>query len=71
LGVFAECQPKPGTFSLSLPDTLRDCLGNLGIPVVYGLPFGHVSNQATFPYGIRAMLDAGNMQLVLEEIAVL
>ncbi|MDX1911103.1 MAG: LD-carboxypeptidase [Saprospiraceae bacterium] len=69
LGVFAECQPKPGTFSLSLPDTLRDCLGALGIPVVYGIPFGHVANQATLPYGIRATLDAEKFSLTLEELA--
>lgn len=71
LGVFNECQPKQNTFSLSLEDTLRDRLGWLGIPVVYGIPFGHVDHQATFPYGIPAKLDADKMVLTVLEQAVL
>ncbi|MCC7467171.1 MAG: LD-carboxypeptidase [Saprospiraceae bacterium] len=70
LGVFNECLPKPGSFSLSLQDTLRDRLGNLGIPVAYGIPFGHVDHQATLPYGIKARLDADNQALTLLEQAV-
>ncbi len=70
LGVFAECGPKNTEFSLSLPETLRDRLGNLGIPVLYGLPFGHVAHQATFPYQIDARLDANNQTLTLLETGV-
>ncbi|MFN0036181.1 MAG: LD-carboxypeptidase [Saprospiraceae bacterium] len=65
LGVFADCQPKQDSPSLSLPDALRDRLGGLGIPVVYGIPFGHVPHQATFPYGIKASLDAEKMRLTI------
>lgn len=70
LGIFNECQPKPDSFSLSLSDTLRDRLGRLGIPVVYGLPLGHITHQATFPYGIKATLDADKKTLTLLEQAV-
>ncbi len=70
LGVFNECQAKPDNQSLSLPDTLRDRLAGLGIPVVYGIPFGHVSHQATLPYGIRAELDATAQTLTILEAAV-
>ncbi len=70
LGVFNDCQPKPDSPSLSLPDALRDRLGGLGIPVVYGIPFGHVEHQATFPYGISARLDADRMVLTILERAV-
>jgi muramoyltetrapeptide carboxypeptidase len=70
LGVFNDCQPKPNTFSLSLEETLRDRLGWLGIPVVYGIPFGHIDHQATFPYGIPANLDADKMVLTILEQAV-
>ncbi len=70
LGVFNDCQPKPDSPSLSLPDALRDRLGGLGIPVMYGLPFGHVNQQATFPYGIKAKLDADRMVLTILEEAV-
>jgi muramoyltetrapeptide carboxypeptidase len=70
LGVFNDCQPKSDTFSLSLEDALRDRLGGMGIPVVYGIPFGHVTHQATFPYGIAAKLDANQMVLSILESAV-
>ncbi len=70
LGVFNDCQPKPDSPSFSLPDALRDRLGGLGIPVVYGIPFGHVTHQATFPYGIEAKLDADKMSLTVLEAAV-
>lgn len=70
LGVFNDCQPKKDSPSLSLPDALRDRLGGLGIPVVYGIPFGHVDHQATIPYGIAARLDADRMSLTILEEAV-
>lgn len=70
LGVFADCKPKGDSPSLTLQETLRDRFANLGIPVVYGIPFGHVAHQMTFPYGIQAALDATLGQLTLLETAV-
>ncbi len=70
LGVFADCGAKNPEFSLKLPETLQDRLGGLGIPVVYGLPFGHVAHQATFPYGVLAELDASERWLALLEFGV-
>lgn len=70
LGVFNDCLPKSDTPSLTLPDSLRDRLGNLGIPVVYGLPFGHITHQATLAYGIKAKLDANARKLTLLEHGV-
>ncbi|MEM1320591.1 MAG: LD-carboxypeptidase [Bacteroidota bacterium] len=70
LGVFANCEAKPGDSSLRLSETLQDRLAQLGIPVVYGLPFGHISQQCTLPLGIEAELDADTGQLTLLETAV-
>jgi muramoyltetrapeptide carboxypeptidase len=70
LGVFYDCKPKDGA-SMSLSETLRDRLGNLGIPVMYGIPFGHVAHQATFPYGINAALDTAKQSLTILETAVI
>lgn len=70
LGNFFDCQPKPGSFSLSLQDTLKDRLGGLGIPAFYGLPFGHVPHQVMFPYGIQVELDTDRMTLTFVERAV-
>ncbi len=69
LGTFIDCAPKNGDFSLSLAETLRLCLGNLDMPIAYGLPFGHMNSQATLPYGVRAELDADAIALTLLEPA--
>jgi muramoyltetrapeptide carboxypeptidase len=71
LGVFTDCAPKGDSGSMTLAETLRDRLGSLGIPVMYGIPFGHVSHQATLPYGILAELDTEKGMLSLLEKAVI
>ena len=39
-------------------EIVRDRLGNLGIPLVTDLPFGHAPQMLSLPLGIRARLDA-------------
>lgn len=56
---------------LSLRTALDDLLRPLGIPVAYGLSFGHIGRQVTIPNGIRAHFDADRMQFGLLEEAVL
>lgn len=70
LGVFYDCQPKKGEYSLSLQETLIDRLAQLNLPVFYGFPFGHILEQATLPYGIQARMDAKAGTLTLLERAV-
>lgn len=72
LGVFYDCQPKSSATipSLSFTEMLLDCLGKLGMPVLYGLPFGHVGHNATLPYGIEALLDTEKGSLTFLEKAV-
>jgi muramoyltetrapeptide carboxypeptidase len=70
LGVFTDCQSEEGSASMSMMETLQDRLGNLGIPVCYGLPVGHIAAMATLPLGIRAVLDADRGSLRFLESAV-
>jgi len=70
LGVFIDCQPEKDVPSLSLMETLQDQLAGLGIPVVYGMPLGHLSNQAVYPVGVQASLNADDMTLTLLEAGV-
>lgn len=70
LGVFDDCQPKEGDRSLSLGDTFKDRLGHLDMPVVYGMSFGHITNQFTLPMGIKAKLDTEKLSVKLLENAV-
>ncbi len=71
LGVFEGCNPRPDENSLSLMDCFKDLLGNLGIPVFYGLSFGHIANQFTLPIGIEAELDTEGGTLTFLEAGVL
>ncbi len=70
LGQFEDCEAKPGDNSLTLLETLHDRLGPLGIPVAYGMPFGHISDMVTLPLGIEAVLDVDNGHLRFLEAGV-
>ena len=52
-------------------DVLHDLLGDLGIPVAYGFPFGHLEDNWTLPVGVRARLDAdaGTLELLESGVA--
>jgi muramoyltetrapeptide carboxypeptidase len=39
-------------------DVLRDRLGSLGVPVLAGLPLGHLENPVSVPLGVECELDA-------------
>lgn len=71
LGVFSDCEAKPGERSLTLLETLTDRLGDLGVPVVYGLSFGHIADQCTLPVGIAAELDVERMSVTVLEAGVM
>ena len=70
LGVFAECNINEEP-ALSLRTALDDLLKPLGIPVSYGLSFGHIKRMVTIPTGIRAAMDADKNTFRLLEPAVI
>ncbi len=67
IGLNADCEdPKArlaGEYRQSLEDVLRERLLPLKIPVVMGLPFGHVPDNGTLPVGVKAELDADRGEL--------
>lgn len=70
LGAFEDCQPRSQAPSLSLEDVFRDLLCDLDVPVVSGLPYGHVEKKVTLPLGVEAVLDAEQGYLELLEPGV-
>ena len=52
-------------------DVLHDRLGDLNVPLVYGLSFGHIRDNITIPYGVEAELDADNAMLTYLESAIM
>jgi len=75
LGIFKECDYAPEDeaydTSSSLHEVLKDRLSNLQIPVIYGLPFGHIKDNAVLPFGIQAKLNVDKNSLTIMESAVL
>jgi muramoyltetrapeptide carboxypeptidase len=70
LGLFTNCEADDEDGSFSLAQVLQDRLSGLGIPVLYGIHFGHIRRNATLPFGIKASLDADAKGLRLAETAV-
>jgi muramoyltetrapeptide carboxypeptidase len=74
MGNFRNCEVKKESDltakSFTLMEVLDDRLGNLKIPVVYGMSFGHVKDKFTIPFGVLAELDADKQTLTLLEKAV-
>jgi muramoyltetrapeptide carboxypeptidase len=61
---------EEGRPSLTLREVLEDHLMPLGVPLVYGWPFGHTPpHQWTLPLGVLATLDAGAGTLTVLEPA--
>lgn len=65
IGRFSRCQAPAPAPSFTVEEVLRERLGNLGLPIVSGLPFGHDGDNAALPVGLIATLDAdaGTLQV--------
>jgi muramoyltetrapeptide carboxypeptidase len=74
IGLNADCEDPIAKSAReprqTLEEVLKERLLPLRIPVVTGLPFGHVPPNATLPVGVRATLDANQGALQLNESGV-
>jgi len=74
VGLNKDCEdPKAKTakeYRPTLADVFRERLRPLNVPLVIGLPFGHVPHNATLPVGGEVMLDANLGDLTLMQPAV-
>jgi muramoyltetrapeptide carboxypeptidase len=62
LGSWADCEP--------VEDVITDVLGDLGVPILGDLGFGHGADSITVPLGVVAELDADAGQLTLDQPAL-
>ena len=74
IGQLINCEPREDRASYIRSrgsiDVLRDRVGDLGVPVLAGLGFGHGRYQATLPQGVTVRLDAAGGQLHFLESGV-
>ncbi|PZV12211.1 MAG: LD-carboxypeptidase [Leptolyngbya sp.] len=65
IGRFSHCDPPPHIPSFTVAEVLRDRLGDLNLPIVSDLPFGHDGVNAALPVGIVAELDSDQGTLAI------
>ena len=74
VGVNADCdepgKKKSKEYQQTGGDVLREHLASLRVPVVIGLPLGHVDLNATIPVNALARLDGKRGDLIITETAV-
>lgn len=56
LGDFTDCEPEDGKYPYAMAHVIETLRQRLPIPVLTGLPFGHVAKKLTLPYGATAEL---------------
>ncbi|MEK7708087.1 MAG: LD-carboxypeptidase [Verrucomicrobiota bacterium] len=74
IGINKGCEDhkakKTKEYRQTLEDVFRERLLPLKVPVVLGLPFGHVPHNATLPIGAQAVLDGNRGELFLPKPVV-
>ncbi|MBF2067068.1 MAG: LD-carboxypeptidase [Calothrix sp. C42_A2020_038] len=65
IGRFSQCEPPRNIPSFTVEEVLRERLGDLGIPIVSDLPFGHDGCNAALPVGANATLDGNTGALII------
>lgn len=65
LADFSDCEPEAGRFPYSMEHVTETLRSMLNIPVLTGLPFGHVAKKLTLPFGADATLSIATGQFTL------
>ncbi|WP_298612217.1 LD-carboxypeptidase [uncultured Thermosynechococcus sp.] len=67
LGRFSGCEDPTTQPNFRVVEVLGDRLGDLGIPIVSDLPFGHAGVNAALPVGVATELDGdrGSLHVLL------
>jgi muramoyltetrapeptide carboxypeptidase len=64
LGAFSDCNANPD--GVQVEHVLQERLGTLGIPVLAGIPAGHVDDNLELPLGALCEVDAARGSIALE-----
>ena len=61
LGDFRRCDPtNTSRYPYSLDEVVESLRERLAIPVLEGLPFGHIARKLTLPFGLQGELTVGD-----------
>ncbi len=67
IGQFTDCLAKEPEKSLTLEQIFNDYFGNLKIPVISNLSYGHISRKITLPIGAKVKIDAKRKNITIVE----
>lgn len=71
IGVFTSGRSSnPTEYTNGVNKIFKERLGNLGIPIVSGLSFGHIEKQFTLPIGLKAELNTNDATISFKESPV-
>ncbi|MBF0298048.1 MAG: LD-carboxypeptidase [Oligoflexia bacterium] len=71
-GKMVNCPLEPSK-EFTIRDLIKDTLSDIDVPIVYGLPSGHLDEKEihiTLPLGVNATLDGYRSSLIINESAV-
>jgi muramoyltetrapeptide carboxypeptidase len=71
LGVFQRAVPTDDEPTLSINEVLDSQFAKSPVAAGYGFSFGHITDQMTLPYGVRARIDTRSATLTLLEAGVI
>lgn len=61
---------NPG-YSFTILEVIEQLLGERKIPIMIGMPFGHIKDKITLPIGIKAKIDTNNRSITILEPSVI
>ncbi len=67
LGQFTDCVPKEPEKSLTLEQIFQDYFGNLKVPVISNLSYGHIPRKITLPIGAKIKIDTKRGTITIVE----
>lgn len=66
-GQFTDCVPKEEGKSLTLEQIFQDYFGNLKIPIISNLSYGHIPQKLTLPVGAKVRIDSKRKTITIVE----
>lgn len=66
-GEFAPLKDSGAPFGYTLKDIITEHTGQLNIPILYNMPFGHGKNLHPMPIGTKAKIDTNKIEFKMTE----
>lgn len=69
-GQFEDCVDSDENNKITIDELIEHYFGNLKIPILKNISFGHIKNFITVPYGVKVKIDSEKCEIVISENVV-